>query len=135
VKLFALLLLSTAFGFAGAGCGGSSSLVASVTPKLKAELRQMHGRAGFLSPTRLAFYTSASGSCPNVPHKLTVQTPNAIRVDMVKKSPTGSCTADLRIYPVVISINPKQIDVHHRLTISLYDSRYGDPVVYHVPPL
>jgi hypothetical protein len=42
--------------------------------------------------------------------------------------------------PVVIAINPKRIDVHHRLTIRLYYPkgvilRYKRPVVIIAPPL
>jgi hypothetical protein len=41
---------------------------------------------------------------------------------------------------LVIAINPKQIDVHHRLTIRLYypkgvTLRYRRPVVSTAPPL
>jgi hypothetical protein len=47
---------------------------------------------------------------------------------------------NLVISPVVIAINPKQINVHHRLTIRLYYPkgvirRYLRPVVLTAPPL
>jgi len=42
---------------------------------------------------------------------------------------------NLVISPVVIQINPKQINVHHRLQLSLYYPLNKHPVVYHLPPL
>ena len=37
----------------------------------------------------------------------------------------GICTTDLTTTPMAVAIDPKQIDVHHRLTIHLcyYDSK------------
>jgi hypothetical protein len=51
------------------------------------------------------------------------------------------CLTDLVLNsPLVIAINPKQIDVHHQLKISLYYPkfvvrRYEHPVVVAAPPL
>jgi hypothetical protein len=47
---------------------------------------------------------------------------------------------DLHISPVVVTINPKQIDVHHHLRVKLYYPkgvirRYKRPVVLTAPPL
>jgi hypothetical protein len=117
-------------------------------------LKHLHG-ARFLSPTRLAFLTSGSGSCPSVPVRLVVQTPHAIRIDLAIGSwhrtasglrvqvphlpPGGACLDNLVISPVVIAINPKQIDVHHRLRVSLYYRkgviRGHKPVAFTAPPL
>jgi len=109
----------------------------------------------FLSSTRLAIPGIAgSSNCPSVPVKLIVQSPHAIRVDLVigswnrtalglrvrvPRSP-HLCFDDLVPTPVVIAIDPKLIDVHHRLKISLYYPRnvirrYERPVVGTAPPL
>jgi hypothetical protein len=54
--------------------------------------------------------------------------------------PGGVCLQNLVTSPVVVVINPKQIDVHHRVQVSLY-YRKGvvrsrkRPVVLTVPPL
>ncbi len=45
------------------------------------------------------------------------------------------CTADLTTTPMVIVINPKQINVHHRLTVYLYYYKTTKPLVRHAPPL
>ena len=99
-----------------------------------------------------------SSSCPSVPIKLVVQTPalHAIRVDLTVGSwhrlgsgrrvqvphlpPGGGCLDNLVNSPVVIAINPNEINVYHRLTIRLYYPkgtirRYQRPVVLTAPPL
>jgi hypothetical protein len=52
----------------------------------------------------------------------------------------GICLADLHPVPVVIAINPDQVDVHHQVKVSLYypkfaTPRYKRPVVLTAPPL
>jgi hypothetical protein len=52
----------------------------------------------------------------------------------------GICLTDLVPTPVVVAIDRKQIDPHHRLRISLFyakfvSPRYGRPVVVTAPPL
>jgi hypothetical protein len=111
-------------------------------------------RARFLSPTRLALGGIAgSSNCPSVPVKLIVRGRHAIRIDLAVgswgRTAAGRrvqvprrpriCLADLHPVPVVIAINPGQIDVHHRLKVSLYYPsfairRYKRPVVVTVPP-
>jgi hypothetical protein len=91
--------------------------------------------ARFLSPTRLAVVTVGSGSCPAVPKRLGVQSPDAIRIHLTRDTPpNGACTDDLRTTPVVIAINPKQINVHHRLTVRLYYYGSSHPIVRVAPP-
>jgi hypothetical protein len=90
-----------------------------------------------------------------VPIKLIVRNPHAIRIDLAVGSwgRTASgirvrvphqpriCLANLvRLSVVVTALNPKQIDVHHRLRVSLYYPegvirRYTRPVVFSAPPL
>jgi hypothetical protein len=111
--------------------------------------------ARFLSPTRLAIAGIAgSSNCPSVPVKLIVESPHAIRIHLAVGSwgRTASgrrvqvdhqpriCLADLHPIPVVIAINPKQIDVHHQLKIGLYYPSFvvrsnKRPVVVTAPPL
>ena len=111
--------------------------------------------ARFLSSTRLAIAgVAGSSNCPSVPDKLVVRSPHAIRLDLVIGSwsktasglrvrvphSPGICLDDLVPTPVVIAIDPQQIDVHHRLKVSLYYPktvirRYKRPVVFTVPPL
>lgn len=111
--------------------------------------------ARFLSPMRLAIpRIPGSSNCPSVPAKLIVQSPHAIRVDLVvgswsktasglrvrvPRSP-GICLDDLHPVAVVLAISPKQIDVYNQLRVSLYYPkgvirRYKRPVVVTVPPL
>ena len=111
--------------------------------------------ARFLSPTRLAIAGIAgSSNCPSVPVKLIVESPHAIRIQLTVGSwgRTASgrrvqvphrpriCLADLHPIPVVIAINPQQIDVHHQLKVRLYYPSFAvrnnkRPVVVTVPPL
>lgn len=130
-------------------------LVVPTSPNAMRRLKRHLRGPRFLSPTRLAIPGIAgSSNCPSVPVKLIVQRPHAIRIDLVvgswnrtasglrvrvPRSP-GLCLQDLVPTPVVLSINPRQIDVHHRLRVSLYYPegvirRYERPVVGTVPPL
>ena len=127
--------------------------IVPLDPKILSRLRHLHG-ARFLSPTRLAFGTVGSSNCPSVPVKLTLQRQDAVRINLVtgswSRTSSGGrvqvphrprfCFADLTGSPVVIEINPGEINVHHRLTIRLYYPkrtirRYQRPVVVTAPPL
>jgi hypothetical protein len=134
---------------------GSGPLVVPISAKTRQSLEQRLYIARFLSPTRLAIpRIFGSSNCPSVPAGLIVQSPRAIRVNLVVGSwsrtdfgrrvevsqSSGACLDDLHPVPVVISINPKQIEVHHWLKVSLYYPkgairRYKRPVVVTVPPL
>jgi len=116
-----------------AGCGGSAHSSSIVIVKQRVPL--LHGPQ-FLTPTRLAFNMAGSSGCPNVPTKMTVLSPHNVRIDITEEVPQGStaCPADLMVSPVVIAINPRQIDVHHTLTIHFY-SPPNTPDVVTVPPL
>lgn len=143
---------------APAGPAGSTTVVHPVV--LPISPRGMRGidpldGARFLSPGRLAIAGIAgSSNCPSVPKELVVENRHRIRIDLVVGSwgRTASghrvqvphrpriCLADLHPVPVVVAIDPARIDVHHRLTVSLYypkfaGPRYRRPVVVTVPPL
>ena len=105
--------------------------------------------ARFLSPTQLAFSTSGSRDCPNVPYRLVVKSPDSIRIDLtmgsgrstrmhrtvlVPKPRHGPCLADYAIFPIVVSI-PRQVDIHHRLKLTLHYRLNKHPVVFTAPPL
>jgi hypothetical protein len=96
---------------------------------------QGHG-AAFVSPTRLAFETSGSSNCRGVPATLAMTSPDAVRVRLKEEEPAnGYCFTDLVIEPVVIAISPKQINVHHQLTVRLYYPRSKRPTVFTAPRL
>jgi hypothetical protein len=102
--------------------------------------------ARFLSPTRLAILTWGSFTCPAVPNRLVVETPDTIRIHLtggswqgelpVAHPPMGgACTADHSSAVIVIAIDPKRINVQHRLTIRLYYYRIKKPELRTAPPL
>jgi hypothetical protein len=149
----ALSIVLLAVGLVVAGCAGSghhsSRVVLAQWPVNEAQFR---GEGGFLSPTRLAFGTWGSSGCPSVPYRMTLEGPHAIRLDMrsgsyrtvgrlgqkvlVAKAPAGGCRLlDHVSNEVVIAIDPKQIDVHHRLKVSLYFPLDKHPDVFTVAPL
>jgi len=84
--------------------------------------------AVLVSPTRLAFVTSGSGSCPSLPITMEVLSSTKLRMEVRPYDPDhGSCTADLSTTTVEVAIDPRQIDVTHELTIELvYPS--GPPI-------
>jgi hypothetical protein len=164
MRKLGLIVLLAMIGFAVAGCAGASGTQTPMTtatkksqttasPTNEAALRsvvhivklpraQMHKLrfaghgAAFVSPTRLAFETSGSSNCRGVPSTLSVTTPDSIRVRMKEeKPPNGICLADLVIEPVVIAISPKQINIHHALTVRLYYPRSKHPAAFTAPPL
>jgi hypothetical protein len=102
--------------------------------------------ARFLPPTRLAILTWGSFTCPAVPNRLVVETPDTIRIHLTGGSwhgelpvahlpPRGACTADHSSAVIVIAIDPKRINVQHRLTIRLYYYRIKKPELRTAPPL
>lgn len=134
---------------------GAGPLVVPLSAKAMHSLKLHLYTARFLSPTRLAIPAIAgSSNCPSVPVKLIVRGPHSIQVNLVvgSWSRTASglrvrvphsphiCLDDLVPTPVVISINPKHVDVRQQLKVSLYYPkgvvrRYKRPVVLAVPPL
>jgi hypothetical protein len=107
--------------------------------------------ASLLSPARLAIVTAGSSSCPAVPDRLVVQNPDTVRIHLtrgtyrsvgnshrlrlVHASRHTICTDDFTTTPMVIAIDPKQINVHHRLTVYLYYYKSKKPIVRYAPPL
>jgi len=155
----AVTVLLAAIGLALAGCAGAGGKQTATTaskaqttasqthasaprpvrivqaPRVHLKLLRGHG-AAFLSPTRLAFFTSGSSNCRAVPATLAVETPDTIRIQLKNEMPPNQiCLTDLVIEPVVIAIAPKQINVHHRLTIRRYYPLTSQPVLFTAPPL
>jgi hypothetical protein len=163
MRKLGLIVLLAMIGFAMAGCAGASGKQTPLTtatkesqtaasPIYEAAPRSVHivtlpraqthklrlagHGAAFVSPTRLAFETSGSSNCRGVPSTLSVTTPDSILVRMKEeKPPNGICLADLVIEPVVVAISPKQINIHHALTVRLYYPRSKHPAVFTAPPL
>jgi phospholipase C len=151
MKRLALAVLLAAGGFVLVGCGGGKLLVAGGRHAVAGV--DLANGARLLSPTRLAIVTSASSSCPAVPDRLVVQNRNTIRIDLAegswrsggsshrrvliahRPSPNETCTTGLTATPMVIAIDPKRIDVHHRLTIRLYYYGLAKPVTRIAAPL
>jgi hypothetical protein len=147
------LALIAAAGIALAACGSSHRSSSAPTPPhhqrqypvvVNSPLVQPIRRPGvkqgvpvlklpaFVSPTRLGIYTTGSGSCPHVPDKLTVLGPHTIRVHLslgtyrggkFEPGATGACFLNLTATPMLLAIDPKQIDVHRPLTILGLSSR------------
>jgi hypothetical protein len=132
------LALIAAAGIVLAGCGGSHTSSSPTTaqhypvvshwpalsfPKRPLPIREL---PRFVSPTRLEIATVGSGSCPNVPIELVVDSPHAIRIGFAMGSrtpggistrrPTG-CTLDLRPTRMLVAVDPTLIDVHHPVTV------------------
>jgi hypothetical protein len=134
---------------------GTRPLVVPVGPEGMRVLENLRAPR-FLSPRRLALFTAGSSNCPSAPARLVVETPHAIRIDLAigswlrigssrrmqvrHRPPGGVCLQDLVTSPVVVAIDPKRIDVHHRLRVSLYYRKgvirsQKRPVVFTAPPL
>lgn len=134
---------------------GAGPLVVPISATTMRSLKQHLYSARFLSPTRLAIPAIiGSSNCPSVPDKLMARSPHAIRVDLVvgswRRTASGlrvrvphapkTCLDDLVPLPVVIAIDPKRIDVHRQVKVSLHYPkgvvrRYKRPVLLVVPPL
>jgi hypothetical protein len=91
-------------------------------------VRELGGLAQLLSRKRLRIVTTGSSSCPSVPDELVVLTSHRIRIHLTVGSweggrpaaqpPTGGvCTADLGTTSMLVTIDPKLIDVHRPLTV------------------
>ena len=162
MKKLALIVLLVFLGVALAGCAGSGRKTQATTAASKAETRApsnpdnsplivavKHARLGsrlarLYSPTRLAIATIGSSGCPTLPKRLIVQRPDTIEIRLKVKNPpkgtNGICFADAHLTRYVLSINPSQINVHHRLTIRLYYpkgviSQRAHPVIVTAAPL
>ena len=161
MKKLALIVLLMLLGVALAGCAGSGSKTQATTAASKAETRtpsnhnsplvvaMKHARLGsrlgrLHSPTRLAIATIGSSGCPTQPKRLIVQRPDTIEIRLKVKNPpngtNGICFADAHLTRYVLSINPSQINVHHRLTIRLdypqgVISQRAHPVIVTAAPL
>jgi hypothetical protein len=129
-------------------------VVLPISPKGLRGLDPPEG-ARFLSPTRLAIAGIAgSSNCPSVPRRLVVESRHDIRIDLAVGSwgRTASgrrvqvlhrpriCLADLHPVPLVIAVDPAEIDVHDQLKVSLYYPRfavrsYKGPAIVTAPPL
>lgn len=153
MKTLALSVLLAGLGLSLTACAGGGArsaptgtrhsapiarrrLVVAVGRKAVAGVDLRKG-ARLLSPTRLAIVTSGSSGCPETPKLLVVQSPHIIRIELFRKIPLNAtdCPADYTATPFVVAIDPRQIDVHHRLTIRLLYPRATKPVVRIAPPL
>lgn len=160
LALFGVLaaLAFTAIGLAG-GARARQPRIVPVSGQEWYRLGLFETGARFISPTRLALVTSGSPECPVVPYAMSVQSPHSIRIDLTtgswKRRPHGvspgvpslrppqargpRCSLGHILEPVAIAIDPKQINVHRRLKVSLYyftgDAAFVRPVVLTAPPL
>ena len=92
--------------------------------------------ARFVSPKRLAFVSSGSGSCPSLPTRLTVVARDMIRMQLALCDPGGRpCTADLRSTVVEVAIDPARVTVRRPLTIDLVYVHGRRHVTLIAPPL
>jgi hypothetical protein len=85
--------------------------------------------AAFVSATSLSIVTLGSSSCPSVPDELVIENRHSIRVHLIVGSrtgdgivaqppPSGVCTTDYGTTAMELSVDPTEIDVHARLTVS-----------------
>jgi hypothetical protein len=122
-----LTLLSTAVGCGTSGSSQATSkapgpLVVRVSDKLAQSLNTLIG-AQFLSPTRLAITGIVrSSDCRLVPARLVVRGRHAVRLELVvRRKARGACSKHERFTrPVVVSIDPARVDVHHALELALH---------------
>jgi hypothetical protein len=155
MKRLAFIVLVAALGLVVAGCGGSGSkhsLVVPVSRHVWHRVNLTGVGARLISPTRLAFLTSGSSSCPSVPYQLIVQSPDSVRINLTMGSwrPThgsvvgelvaqppknGICTADLLASPVAIAIDPTKINIHRPLKVRLYYPLAKHPTVFTAPAI
>jgi hypothetical protein len=153
MKTIATAAAVAALGFVLAGCAGSSKHASptagmgSTSPhqgtNASLEVRgapigaSLLNGARILSPTALGIVTWGSGGCPETPKKLIVQNRHMIRINLFSDIPpqATACPADLTTHSFVVTVDPKQIDVRHRLTIRLYYPLYTKPVTRVAPGL
>jgi hypothetical protein len=149
IKL-ALAALLGGLGLALAGCGGTAkrSLAVAVNRKTAAAGNLTSDR--FLSPKRLLIVTSGSRSCPAVPDKLVVLSPDTVRIHLTEGTwqrsshgmvltatppPNWMCAGSQRTTPMIVKVNPKQINVHRALSIRFYYYGLTNPVIRTAPAL
>jgi hypothetical protein len=142
------LALIAVAGIALAGCGSSHESSPTSQPRhlqhypvvihsplvtalghARTTRASIHEIPRLVSPTRLRIVTVGSGSCPWVPDELTVLGPDAISVHLslgtfhnrklVTHPLPNGCTLDLGPTPMLVAIDPKQIDVHRPLTVHI----------------
>ena len=83
-------------------------------------LGRVRGGAVLESPTRLAFVSPGSSSCPWLPTGLYYLGPNAIRMKMAQHVPPHkNCTDDIAYTTVEVGIDPSLVDVGQELNIQL----------------
>jgi hypothetical protein len=144
-----------------AGCGTSERTSAGPRPhshypllgakavvlaanRLSPDILRTHS-AQLISPTRLAILTTGSSSCPSVPDRLVVVTPNVLDIHLAVGSwvhdgpvadppPSGVCTADYGTTRMVLVI-PSRIRVQQRLTVRLFYPSLPHPQVWRVAPI
>jgi hypothetical protein len=149
------LALIAATTIALAGCGGTQHRsnqapphhpVVVHSPVVAPAGHRLRHDVQFLSPTRLGIVTYGSSSCPSVPDELVVLTPHRIRIHLttgswdgqklVAHAPTGDvCTTDYGPTPMMLTIDPKLIDVHRPLTIRFFYQDSKKPLVRIAAPL
>ncbi|HUZ16466.1 MAG TPA: hypothetical protein VMU72_09870 [Gaiellaceae bacterium] len=151
------LALIAAAGIVLVGCGTSHKSsptsrshypVVVHLPRIEAKPPgvRMSGFVQFISPTRLAITTGGSSSCPSVPDELVVISRHVIRIHLIPGSwinrvpvaqapPGGACTADYGTTPMVLTIDPKLVDVHRPLTVRFFYNDSKKPLVRTAAPL
>jgi hypothetical protein len=153
MKTIATAAVVAALGFVLAGCAGSGKHASTTTGMgstspwqvTNASLEVKSAPIGasllkgarILSPTALGIVTSGSGGCPETPKKLIVQNRHMIRINLFTDIPphATACPADLTTHSFVITIDPKQIDVRHRLIVRLYYPVSAKPLTRVAPGL
>jgi hypothetical protein len=153
MKTIATAAALAALGFVFAGCAGSSKHASTTTGMGSTSQHQSANAplevrdaplgasllkgARILSPTALGIVTSGSGGCPEAPKKLIVQNRHTIRINLFTDIPpqATACPADLTTHSFVVTIDPRQTDVRHRLTVRLYYPLYTRPVTRVAPGL
>jgi hypothetical protein len=121
---------------AATGCGAASHQRSATGPAPKpivvahpdvrsiqlsrAKLRRLERKgAVLLSPSKVAFMTSGGVSCAWWPKRLTVLGPSAIRIDMRVNGDTSRCGSGAVGFPIAVTIDPRIVDAHRRLTVRL----------------
>ena len=154
------IALLAAAGLALAGCGWDHH-PSSSTPRRHypvivhyPDVLAFHGSrtglpresAEIVSPTRLGIVTLGSSSCPSVPDELVVESPHRIRIHLTVGSwlegriiahppAGGACTEDYGTTPMLVTIDPKEIDVHGQVTVRFFYENSKTPILRTAAPL
>jgi hypothetical protein len=91
--------------------------------------------AVLLSPTRLAFRSAGSGSCPSLPRRLDVLAPSTIQLVISPYTDHHGCTSDLTVTTVEVAIDPSVVDVGQNLSIQLVNASGGSYTTIVAPGL